>query len=62
MTEVARNYVPVLYEVVDTSLDVSSIILKTFRDVSKVTPIPLMWTAAGIAVDIIGIVQVSHPK
>jgi hypothetical protein len=62
MTRVTRTYPPVLSEAVDTSLDVSSIILTTLRDVSKVTSIPLLWTAAGIAVDIIGVVQVSRPR
>ena len=63
MTEVTRTYAPVLSgAVVDTSLDASSIILTTLRDVSKISPIPLLWTAAGIAVDIIEAVQVSRRK
>lgn len=62
MTGVTRTYAPVLSEAIDTSLELSSIILTTLKDVSKITPIPLLWTAAGIAVDIIDVVQVSRPK
>ncbi|KAF8348425.1 hypothetical protein F5887DRAFT_859091, partial [Amanita rubescens] len=42
---------------VDTSLDVSSIMFTTLRDVSKITPIPLLWAAAAMAVDIVDAVQ-----
>ncbi|KAF8327667.1 hypothetical protein F5887DRAFT_1190034 [Amanita rubescens] len=51
------NTILVLSEAVDTSLDVSSIMITTLRDVSKITPIPLLWAAAGIVVDIIDAVQ-----
>ncbi|KAF8348424.1 hypothetical protein F5887DRAFT_1248751 [Amanita rubescens] len=43
-------------EVVDVTLDISLIVLSTLRDASKI-PIPLLSTAAGIAINIVGAVQ-----
>ena len=47
-------------EAVDTSLDVSSIGLTTLRDAAKYSPVPFFSAAAGIAVEIVGAVQVSY--
>ena len=47
-------------EAVDTSLDVSSIVLTTLRDAAKFSPVPFLSAAAGIAVEIFGAVQVSE--
>ncbi len=46
-------------EVVNVLLGVSSIILMTLRDTSKISPVPYLSNAAGIALDIIMVVQVS---
>ena len=47
-------------EAVDISLDVSMIVLSTLRDASKFSPVPFLSAAAGIALDIVGAVQVSY--
>lgn len=47
-------------EAVDISLDTSSIVLTTLRDAAKFSPVPFLSAAAGIAVEIVGAVQVSH--
>ncbi|KAF8327665.1 hypothetical protein F5887DRAFT_164386 [Amanita rubescens] len=47
-------------EVVDISLGVSSIMLSTLRDASKLSPVPFLSAAAGIALAIVGAVQVSY--
>ncbi|KAF8335226.1 hypothetical protein F5887DRAFT_618836 [Amanita rubescens] len=44
-------------EVVNVLLGVSSIILMTLRDTSKISPVPYLSNAAGIALDIIMVVQ-----
>src|SRR6266576_29770 len=58
----ARNYMDAGLdpEAVDISLDVSSIVLSTLRDASKFSPVPFLSAAAGIAIDIVGTVQVSY--
>ncbi|KAF8729441.1 hypothetical protein AX14_006097 [Amanita brunnescens Koide BX004] len=44
-------------DTVDVSLDVTSVVLTTLRDVSSIPPVPFLSDAAGIAVNIIGVVQ-----
>jgi len=44
-------------DAVDVSLDVTSIVLTTLRDASNIPPVPFLSDAAGIAVNIAGVVQ-----
>ncbi|KAK2462588.1 hypothetical protein APHAL10511_005321 [Amanita phalloides] len=44
-------------DTVDVALDLSSIVLTTLKDVAQIPPVPFLSQAAGVAVDIIAVVQ-----
>ena len=45
-------------DTVDIMLDVSAVVISTLKNVSLIPPVPFLSDAAGIAVTIIGVVQV----